>query len=245
MTRTQSRNHTRLARALGGALIAAAVLSTGALAAPAEINEPGTAQVWVAHGIPGAKVDVCVNGDAVRTGFLYGGRFRAEVPAYTPLTVKVRAHDGAGACTGAVLIRARLSLNAGANVTALATLRAGEATLVTWSNRTPVAGCGGGDTSVTVHHEAKAGPMLFFWITGGLLPAGLAGIQIPRTASFGPFDVPAGPNIFAATPFFGATPFVDPTVRVFAELTDYQLILVGTNAENYRWIRFGNPALFC
>lgn len=235
----------RLTIMLGGAVLAAA-----ALAAPVGAQN-GTGDIWIAHGIPGVKVDVCVNGDTVRAGFLYGGRFRAEVPAETPLTVKVRAH-AAEACTGTVLIRDRVSVSTNGNVTALATLRDGAPTLVTWNNRPQAATCGGGDVSVTVHHEAKAGRMVF-WLAGGSLGVmgvtlgdpGALGIPVGRTESAGPIPVLVGPNVYAATPLFGETPLMPPVLRLFAELTDYQLILVGTNPDNYRWIRFGNPALYC
>lgn len=226
----------RLAIALGSAILTAA-----ALAGPVAAGD--TAVVWVAHGIPGVKVDVCVNGDPARVKFTYGSRFRAEVPALTTLTVKVRAHVSGAPCTGDVLIRDRYSFEPGANVTALATLRAGEPTLVTWSNSPLLTAGPGPSTTVTVHHEAKAGTMIF-WVTDGILPMGLdgaIGIQMARTAAVGPVPLTPGPNIFAATPFNGQTPFLPPSVRVFEDLTAYQLILVGMNDDNYRWIRFGNP----
>ena len=229
----------RLSVALGGAILAAA-----ALAAPVGA-QAADGVVWVAHGIPGVKVDVCVNGAAAKTDFRYGARFRAEVPALTPLRVKVRAHSPAGACAGEVLIRELLSVEPGANVTALATLRAGKPVIVTWSNSPLLTAGPGTGTTVTVHHEAKAGTMLF-WLANGLVLTGFegaVGIQVGQYATVGPIPVIPGPNVIAATPFNGQTPLVNPAIRIFSDLTDYQLILVGTGPDNYRWIRFGNPAL--
>ncbi|MFO1539695.1 MAG: hypothetical protein ACKOTZ_04485 [Chloroflexota bacterium] len=228
----------RLTVALAGAIVAAA-----ALAVPVGA-QASDGVVWVAHGIPGVRVDVCVNGDAARTNFRYGARFRAEVPALTALRVKVRAHVPDAACSGEVLIRRILSVEPGANVTALATLRANKPTIVTWSNSPLLTAGAEPSTTVTVHHEAQAGPMLFWIVSGGFVPVGLGpiGIQVGRYAEIGPIPVVPGPNVYAATPFNGQTPLVNPQIRVFADLTDYQLILVGTNAENYRWIRFGEAA---
>ncbi|MFO1539693.1 MAG: hypothetical protein ACKOTZ_04475 [Chloroflexota bacterium] len=233
----------RLAVALGAAIVAAA-----ALAVPAGALGP-SGVVWVAHGIPGVKVDVCVNGATARADFRYGNRFRADVPALTPLRVKVRAHVAGDPCTGAVLIREILSVEPGANVTALATLRAGEPRIVTWANNALLTTCVPTLTTVTVHHQAKAGPMLFVLTDGAIpLPVGVGGaigVQVPRFGTVGPIPVMPGPNLVAAAPLLGQTPTIPPSIRVFADLTDYQLVLVGTNADNYRWIRYGNPTNDC
>ena len=51
---------------------------------------PSGGTIWVAHGIPGVKVDVCVDGAEARSNFKYGHAFALEgVPAGT-YTVKVR-----------------------------------------------------------------------------------------------------------------------------------------------------------
>lgn len=240
-----SRIRSRITLALAGALMAAA-----ALAAPVGAAED-TGVAWIAHGIPDARVDVCVNGDAARTDFRYGGRFRTELPALTRLNVKIRAHVRTGACTGPVLIREILSVEPGTNITILATIRAREPQLVHWANSPWYTAGAGGSSSVTVHHEAQAGRMLFL-LTGGTVPlpvgvGGPVGIPIAREGAAGPIDVVPGPHLLAATPLFGQTPNMPPTIRELADHTDYQLILVGTNQGNYRWILYGNarPDVIC
>ncbi len=233
----------RMTLALAGALMAAA-----ALAAPVGAAEE-TGVAWIAHGIPDARVDVCVNGDTVRTDFRYGTRFRTELPALTRLNVKIRAHVRTGACTGPVLIREILSVEPGTNITILATIRAREPQLVHWANSPQLTDCIVAST-VTVHHEAKAGTMLFFLTNGDIpVPVGFMGgglgITVARNGTAGPIPIAPGPNLLAATPLFGQTPNMPPTIRMFAELTRYQLVLVGTNAGNYRWILYGDPLEVC
>ena len=61
----------RMKKLLTAALTGA--MAVGLFALPASAG--GGATVFVAHGIPGVKVDVCVNGAEARSNFKYGRAF--------------------------------------------------------------------------------------------------------------------------------------------------------------------------
>lgn len=102
-------------RALG---IIAAGATALALLAASPASAGGKATLSVIHGIPGAAVDVCVNGNEVRSSVTYKQTFDARLRpgAYK---IKVRAAE-AGMCSGDVLLRARPMLRGGVAYSAVA-----------------------------------------------------------------------------------------------------------------------------
>jgi hypothetical protein len=228
-------------RALATAILTGS-LAVAALAAPvAAGDDPAT--VWVAHGIPGAKVDVCAGGSAIKTDFTYGQRFKVELPAgsYT-IRVRLAAHED---CQGKVVIKQTVGVTSGLNATAVAVVKGGTPQLAIYVNDTDAPPTSGfGSSSISVIHEAKA-PAVDVWLAG---PVRLAGISPQPTISDFTRGSQAGPvyldsdvyTYWVSLPDTSA-PVIGPRVTEFKDGRAYVVIAVGTNASNYRFITFSNP----
>lgn len=233
-------------RALAGALLTGA-LATGLLAAPAVAGPADPATVWIAHGIPGAIVDVCVGGTAVKRDFTYGQRFKASLPAATyPIRVRLAAAQD---CKGAVVIKQDVTVTAGLNATAVAVIKGGTPQLAIYVNEVtvPIAAPG---VTITLIHEAKA-PTVDAWLAqtirlissarsvAGILPPTIAGLS--RGDQAGPVAIPA--DVYTAWVSLPGqfAPVVGPFVHNLKPGRAYTVIVVGTNASNYRFIAFGQP----
>jgi hypothetical protein len=190
------------------------------------------ATVFVAHGIPGVAVDVCVNGSIVaKANFKYGQQFKATLPAGT-YTFRVRAHT-AIPCHGKVLIYKRLALTSGLNATAVANVQGGTPHLSIFVN--DLTGTDGTHATITVHHTATA-PKVDVWLNGGTAPAvpGLA-----TGASAGPVPVTTGVYSWWVSLPGKYAPVIAPRVRNLAAGYAYQIYAVGTSTLNYRFIVIG------
>jgi hypothetical protein len=226
----------RMKKLLTAALTGA--MAMGLFALPASAG--GGATVFVAHGIPGVKVDVCVNGAEARSNFKYGRAFElgTGIPAGT-YKVKVRLASP-GECKGAVAISEKLELTDGLNATATAVVRKGEPQLDIRVNDIDIAG--GANASVTVRHLAKA-PTVDVWVNGGGAPA-VAGLA--KRDEAGPVEVP-GDLIYSywvsGEGDTSAAPVIGPDVATLAQDTAYQIMAVGNDASNYRFIVIGQAGV--
>ena len=218
----------RMKKLLTAALTGA--MAVGLFALPASAGGAG-ATVFVAHGIPGVKVDVCVNGAEARSEFKYGRAFElgSGIPAGT-YKVKVRLASP-GECKGAIAISEKLELSNGLNATATAVVRKGEPQLDIGVNDTDIAG--GANASVTVRHLAKA-PTVDVWVNGGAGPA-VPGLE--RFQEAGPVELP-GDLTYAywASAEGDNAPVIGPDVAELAQDTAYQILAVGNDASNWRFI---------
>jgi len=213
----------RLSLTLAGTALALTAFAGTASAAPAG------ATVNVAHGIPGVKVDVCVAGSAVKTDFKYGQQFRATLPAGT-YTIRVRAADHAATCKGTVLIKQSVALTDGLNATAVANYVAGKPALSIFVNN--LTGTSATDATITVRHTAKA-PTVDVWLNGGKAPAVE---NLARHKEAGPVSVPQGVYSWWVSADGGYAPVIGPRVAELKAGRAYQILAVGTNMANYRFI---------
>lgn len=222
-------------RALVTAIITGS-LAAAVLAAP--VSAGSNATVWVAHGIPGAKVDVCVGGSAVKTDFRYGQKFKASLPAgsYT-IRVRLAAHED---CAGAVVIKQTVAVTSGLNATAVAVVKNNTPQLAIYVNDTS----GGSNVaSISVIHEATA-PAVDVWLAA---PVRVAAIPAPtiedleRGDKVGPVFV--GPDVYTYWVSLPgkAKPVIGPKVTNFVEGRAYTIIALGTDASNYRFLVVHNP----
>ena len=140
-------------------------LMAAAGSASADTAKAAKAKLWVLHGVPGAKVDVCVNGAEAKSNFTYKQRFSADLVAGT-YKVQVRAAES-GTCTGAVILSANPKLRAGKNYTAVAGLNAkGSPKLFLFGN--DVRKTDAGNARLSVRHTAAA-PAVDVWANGAPL----------------------------------------------------------------------------
>lgn len=216
---------------------ASTAFAISALAMPVSAGTPAT--VFVAHGIPGAKVDVCVNGAEVRSNFRYGRQFKAELPAGN-YRVKVYLADPRE-CRGVKVIDEQLALSDGLNATAVARIINGAPGLQVFVNDLDIDGPG---ASLTVRHTAKA-PTVDVYLAG-TVDLAIDGSEptiadFPRGASAGP--VPIKPNTYAwwVTLADQTAPVIGPAVAYLEAGVAYQVHAVGTKPSNYRFIVIGQP----
>lgn len=181
------------------------------------------AKLWVLHGIPGATVDVCVNGSEVRSNFKYKGRFSADLPAGT-YNVKVRAAT-AGVCTGAVVLAAKPKLDAGKNYSAVAGLNAkGAPELFLFRN--DVRKTDAGNARVSVRHTAAA-PKVDVWANGAPLIT-----SVPNGASW-TAQVPKDDYTVRVTPAGTTTTVIGPRTFSLDKGMAYQVYATGNATAGY------------
>lgn len=214
-------------RKFGLAVATAAMALTAFAGTASAAAAPAT--VFVAHGIPGVAVDVCVNnGIVAKANFKYGQQFKASLPAGKYI-FRVRLHT-AVPCKGKVVIYKSLTLTEGLNATAVANVQGGKPHLSIFANS--FTGVDGTHATVTVRHAASA-PTVDVWVNGGSAPL-VAGFA--RGAEAGPVAVPAGVYAYWASAAGGYKPVIGPRVSSLAALNAYQIIAVGTSTLNYRFI---------
>jgi hypothetical protein len=221
----------RFAAVFVAAMAALSMFSmTGASAA-----DPAGATVWVAHGIPGVKVDVCVDGAEVRSNFKYGNRFALKDVPEGRYNIKVFVVNKDKECGGTLAIKQRVDLTNGLNATAVAKLIDGTPGLAIFVNDLAVSS----DASVTVRHAANA-PEVDVWVNGGTAPL-VEGLAEGDEA--GPVGV--GPGVYSSWVSLPGdyAPVIGPDVAMLESGNAYQIIAVGTDADNYRFIVIGQPGI--
>jgi hypothetical protein len=217
--------------------VAATALAIGTLAVPAQAA--GSATLFVAHGIPGATVDVCANGAEIKSNFKYGRQFKAELPDGT-YRVKVFRADPRP-CKGTKVIDQQLALIGGQNVTAVAWLDKGAPALDVFINNLVL-----NDpfrASVTIRHVAKA-PTLDFYLAGTLLgTVPEPSFRIPRGEDVTGVEVADRMYAYWATRVGDYSVLIGPELRLLEESFAYHIHVVGTKANNYRFIVTRQPAI--
>lgn len=216
--------------------LAAAMLATPAAAG-------GNATVWVAHGIPGATVDVCLGPNAVKTDFKYGQRFKASLPAgsYT-IGVRLAAHED---CKGKLVIKQTVAVTSDLNATAVAVVKNGKPQLAIYVNDVSAPKTAAQPLmTVSVIHEAKA-PAVSVWLAKTLRL--VAATPPPTIQDFtrgeqaGPVALNTDVYTFWASLPGASAPVIGPAVKDLKAGRGYTIIAVGTNAHNYRFIVFSSP----
>ncbi len=214
-----------------GLAAATAALAISTVAGSVSAAVPTTAKVFVVHGIPGAKVDVCVSGSEVKSNFRYGQTFVLNaVPAGT-YVVKLYPASKLK-CHGPVVARRTVTLTGGLNATAVARLIGGKPGIQVFVNDTTVPS---GKATITVRHTASA-PTVDVWLNGGAAPAvpGLA-----KGASAGPVALDPAVYSWWVSGVGGYKPVIGPGVASLSAGNAYQIYAVGTNVHNYRFVVVG------
>jgi hypothetical protein len=149
----------RVRLAVAGVVAGAAAASAALAPAPAGAADGSAATVNVVHGIPGAVVKVCVDGETAIPRFEYGQK---AVGVALPAGVhRVRVVAAGKACTAPAILKKRYDLAAGRNYTVVAALRpSGAPALPAFANR--VGPTADGMARLTVRHTAKA-PAVIVW----------------------------------------------------------------------------------
>jgi Domain of unknown function (DUF4397) len=199
--------------------VAASIVIAGAGSAAAA----GKATLNVLHGVPGAKVDVCVNGAEAKSNFTYKQRFAAQLPA-GKYDIKVRAASP-GTCKGAVILKASPTLKAGKNYTAVAGLNPkGAPKLFLFGN--DVRKTDAGNARLTVRHTAAA-PKVDVWVNGSPFLHG-----VPNGASW-TGQVPRDDYTVRVAPAGTTTTVIGPRTFGLSAGMAYQVYATGNAKAGY------------
>jgi len=184
------------------------------------------ATVHVLHAVPGATVDVCVNGAEVKSNFNYKNRFTAELPAGS-YRVVIRAAD-AGECTGARVRGASVDLESGRNYTLAAGLGKGGGVKV-FAFRNSVGDIREGNARLQVRHIVAA-PRVDVWVNGApairrFAPGAQATVSLPK----GDYTVRVAP---AGT----RTTVIGPRTFSLSSGVAYQVFATGNRDAGYSFL---------
>lgn len=223
----------RFPRSISAAVISAVAAGSMLMAgAPVATAGAGEAVLYVVHGIPGVKVDVCIAGlGEVESGMKYATRFREEL---VPSTAKIRIRAASkGQCKGALLATASVPLADGDNVTAVARLEAGDPTITAFDN--DLSPTPGGEFRITAAHMMKGGAVDVYVGDEIAIPALARGDQSGVTRAVGLFTI-------FTTRAGKTTPILGPrTVTSATEGSAYTFVMVGTKVENNAFVVFKQP----
>jgi Domain of unknown function (DUF4397) len=207
--------------------LAATALALVALALPspapaADTGRPagGAAKVNVVHGIPGAKVKVCVDGAPAIRRFTYGEKVvGVAVPAGRH---HVRVVPTGRRCESPAILRSRYALEAGKSYTLVASLEpSGTPRLRAFGNR--VQPTDAGEARLTVRHLAQA-PAVNVWAGGSKLIGGRHFMWGGRQS----LPVPGGKYRVKVTLPGSAKPVIGPRWQSLRTGNAYQVHAVGT-----------------
>jgi Domain of unknown function (DUF4397) len=207
-------------------IAATALAGLSLLAGPGSASGAGrTATVSVLHGVPGVKVDVCVDKAEVSSGFTYGSSFSAKLPAGQH-NVSVRAAK-AGQCTGDIIRYAKVDLTAGRNYSLVAGLTAKGAPRL-YAFRNSIRDVRTGYARAQVRHVAGA-PSVDVRVNGarairGFIPGEQATVALPK-----------GDYTVRVVPKGTRTTVIGPRTFSLEAGTAYQLYAVGSADAGYRF----------
>jgi hypothetical protein len=221
---------------------ATAALSISALGAPVSAEAADKRPLAIVNGIPGQRVDFCLNGKEIKSGARYGGKKTLSV---SPGRKVLKIHKKApGKCKGALLGKRFFKLQTHDDLTFVATMKKTARQpnkIVRFRNNDlgTVPQPSEGSGLYVMRHAADIGKVVFHVNEGGDFPQP----QLAATQPFvkgdqtSPAQITAGSKQFWATrgtystvvaaafPLLAATPFFR-----------YQLILVGTKLANSRFV---------
>lgn len=203
-------------------LVALSLVPTAGIASAQGAN----ATLHVLHAVPGATVDVCVDGAEVRSNFRYKQRFTAELPG-GEYRVTIRAAE-AGECTGARIKGANVALDGGTNATAVAGLsKRGSVKLFAFAN--DVRDLRNGVARVEVRHVAAA-PRVDVWVNG--TPA----IRKFPNGGEAKVKLPAGDYTVRVAPAGTTTTVIGPRTFDLSGGTAYQVYATGNADAGYDFL---------
>jgi hypothetical protein len=218
-----------LTRIMAVAVAAASLLSVSA-AAPASAGTDVRATIFVVHGIPGQRVDVCITGlGEVASRVAYAERFKKRLDPAT-YTMKVRTVSR-GECKGDVITKTTLNLADLDNITAVIRYVDGKPGFTKFDN--DMSATAGGEIRLVAAHMMK-GAAVDGWANGV--------VEIPDLVrgSEDSVGLPAD-DVYSvwASQINESSPIVGP--RVIDNTSEGQVftfVMVGTRVSNNRVVVF-------
>ena len=221
-----------LARAIALAVTAASLLT---IAGPVSAGGDTRATVFVVHGLPGVKVDVCIGGlGEVASGLPYAERFKKRLDPGS-YKIKVRAASN-GECKGDVVAKSPLTVAELDNLTAVVRSVDGTPGITTFGN--DVSPTAPGEIRLTAAHMMKGGP-IDVWSNGvveiaDLLRGDDETTTLPADAVYSVWGTKTGES----------APVVGPRViDSTSEGQAFSFVMVGTKVANSRFVVFKQPVV--
>jgi hypothetical protein len=202
----------------------------------------------IVNGIPGARVDVCINGKEVRSAMRYGKAAVRTLPP-GPKILTVRA-TSPGLCTGKRLSKRSFAFPKGSDLTVILTKKTPSKILL-FDNTPPFLGTpsdtpSGVGTHLAMRNGSDLGPVAihYYWNDPGLLwyPSPSAGhlfdkgVQSIGYAFTGILPV----NLWVSRPDDPRT-LAGPVRKEFVEGYRYEWTIVGTSKRNARILFMARP----
>lgn len=224
------------------AIASLAALAITMLAAPASAL-PSKGTIGVVNGIPGQRVDICINGKEIRSNVKYGGRVHRTMLEGTKVVKVYKANPRT--CKGVKLAKKVIGLGGGGDLTIVFNKQAPR--VVVFDN----AGLGfippGGTPLPTApfawRHAADLGRVQFKYtladpeqlITPAVAPVWIEGDQFATDV-----DPGTGMRLRATRPGKAWTIAKSPFLTLEAGRR-YEWYLLGTTAKNAKFIVWGRP----
>lgn len=136
----------RLGSIVAASTMALAITAVGAPVAAAD------ATIMFIQGIPNTAVELCVNGDELKSNWQYGGKFKKK---YGPGNLKVQVRNkAAGVCKGSLIVKLNTNVSEDESLI-LVPARGGSGDVIRVFNNNALAG----PTGIIVNHAAKMGAL--------------------------------------------------------------------------------------
>ena len=223
-------------------LIASATmaLAIGAMGAPVSANSGAT--VAVVHGIPGVKVDVCVNGGVLQKDFKYGQRIVLDnALAAGDYRIRVKLAANARPCKGATVLKLNTTLAGSENLTIVAGFRGGKPGLRIYDHDAALGGpakTAVSDAAIIAAHGAKTGKVDIY-VAGVVVPTAptptVAGLGRGKAVGLG---VPVSQwSAWVSAPG-KISPLIGPKNKATKSGKINHYVAVGTKPSNFRLVFF-------
>jgi hypothetical protein len=223
-----------------GGLVTAWLIA--ALAVPTTAAKT-TGTLAIVNGIPGQKVDVCLNGKEIRSGLAYGNKVQRPLVATGDKTIRFFRPDPRR-CRGTLIARRQFPLPAAADLTIVVTKNAPR--IVVFDNtglgEIPPLGAPTRIGSYAVRHAADIAADIGYryWNPPGtdapLTPSAIfTKGQERKSGNVSSGFIPAYLVQTRATVVGGPQAIASPIVEVIASHR-YEWVLVGTTHANARWV---------
>jgi hypothetical protein len=216
----------RLSALVATGVVVASLFATAGTASAA----PGDATLWVVHGVPGATVEVCVNGVPAKEDFAYRQKFSTLMPA-GDYTFELYA-NGAN-CTGTPIdtatITRTVAMDGNYTIVAGVSAQTGKVRFFWFSN--DVANTQRGKFRLSIRHVAVAPAVnVFMNKTRMTVPALTQGAS--KTV-----QLPWGDYVTRVKVAGTSNTILGPGTRSYESRTAVQLYIIGNSTVGYKLLR--------
>ncbi len=215
----------RLSALVAAGVVVASLFATAGTASAA----PGDATLWVVHGVPGATVEVCVNGASAKEDFAYRQKFSTLMP---PGDYTFALYANGANCTGTPItadFTRTVAMNGNYTIVAAVSAQTGKVRFHWFSN--DLANTQRGKFRLSIRHVAVAPAVnVFMNKTRMTVPALAQGAS--KTV-----QLPWGDYVTRVKVAGTSNTILGPGTRSFESRTAVQLYIIGNATVGYKFLR--------